>query len=124
MNIVNICPACGESIATTPLVDILVTYQEDLTEQEIYEQGWHKKCYPPHLSFKAETLTRRIDGDMTFYKVKGGQFNQYGVTIWPETLQAAGFDLNTLAMVTSLTGYTAYYVLQGKTAKVVGLARG
>lgn len=47
MNIVNICPTCHKSISATALVDIIVTYREDLTGAEIYEQGWHKECYPP-----------------------------------------------------------------------------
>lgn len=47
MNIVNICPTCHKSISRAPLVDIIVTYREDLTHTEIYEQGWHKECYPP-----------------------------------------------------------------------------
>lgn len=78
---------------------------------------------PTPLSFRAETLTKSTEGDKTYYKVKGGSFEKFGVTIWPEALQAAGFDLDTLAGVTSLKGYTAYYVLndKGKPAKVVGL---
>lgn len=81
------------------------------------------------LTFKAETLTRTMDGDKVYYKVKGvsgTQFAKFGVTIWPEALQAAGFDLDTLTGVTPLAGYTAFYVLNdnGKPAKVVGLATG
>lgn len=60
MNIVNICPTCKESISTTPLVDILVTYQEDLTREEIYEQGWHKRCYPPALLAVLEMVEKRL----------------------------------------------------------------
>jgi len=46
MNFVKICPTCNKSIEKTPLIDIVVTYREDLTQFEIYEQGWHKGCYP------------------------------------------------------------------------------
>lgn len=75
------------------------------------------------LTFKAENLVKSTEGDKTYYKVKGGKFAQYGVTIWPEALAEAGFDLDTLTGVTPLTGYTAHYVLndKGNPAKVVGL---
>lgn len=75
------------------------------------------------LTFKAETLEITIKGDKTYYKVKGGKFAKFGVTIWPEVLQAAGFDLDTLAGITNLTGYTAHYVLneKGDPNKVIGL---
>lgn len=75
------------------------------------------------LTFKAENLVKSTEGDKTYYKVKGGKFAQYGVTIWPEALAEAGFDLDTLTGVTPLTGYMAHYILndKGKPAKVVGL---
>lgn len=75
------------------------------------------------LTFKAENLVKSTEGDKTYYKVKGAQFTQFGVTIWPEALIEAGFDLDTLTGITSLAGYTAHYVLndKGKPAKVIGL---
>lgn len=75
------------------------------------------------LTFRAETLEKSTKGDKTYYKVKGPKFPEYGVTIWPEVLADAGFDLDTLTGVTPLTGYTAHYILndKGKPAKVVGL---
>lgn len=77
------------------------------------------------LTFKAENLTKSTEGDKTYYKVKGGKFAQFGVTVWPEVLAEAGFDLDTLGGVTPLTGYTAHYILNenGNPAKVVGLER-
>lgn len=75
------------------------------------------------LTFKAENLVKSTEGDKTYYKVKGGKFAQFGVTIWPEALAEAGFDLDTLGGVTPLAGYTAHYILndKGKPAKVIGL---
>lgn len=75
------------------------------------------------LSFKAETLEKSTKGDKTYYKVKGGKFTKFGVTVWPEVLADAGFDLDTLAGVTSMVGYTAHYILneKGDPAKVIGL---
>jgi len=61
MDYVKICPTCKESIAKTPLVDTLVTFREDLTQNEIYEQGWHKKCYPSALLAACEAALGWID---------------------------------------------------------------
>lgn len=60
MNIVNICPTCHKSISATALVDIIVTYREDLTRNEIYEQGWHKECYPSAAPSLLAALTEGI----------------------------------------------------------------
>lgn len=77
------------------------------------------------LTFKAESLEKSTKGDKTYYKVKGPKFPTYGVTVWPEVLIEAGFDLDTLTGVTSLTGYIAHYILKegDKPDKVVGLAK-
>lgn len=45
------------------------------------------------------------------WKIKGGKFTEYGVTIWPEILEAAGImpeELDTNKTY-PLNGYTAYY---------------
>lgn len=41
------------------------------------------------LTFEAETLAASVNDGKTYWKVKGGQFSKYGVTVWPEVLQAA-----------------------------------
>lgn len=74
------------------------------------------------LTFNAEKLTATVSDGKTYWKVKGGQFSQYGVTIWPEVLAAAGFSADDMNPTTvyNLNGYQAYYSLndKGKPAKV------
>lgn len=79
------------------------------------------------LSFPAETLVATMHQGKTYWKVQGGQFSKYGVTIWPEVLTAAGFFLEDLnpAETYDLRGHTAYYELtdEGKPSKVRQLVK-
>ena len=63
--------------------------------------------------FEAESLVGMTSQGKTYWKVKGGKFSKFGVTIWPETLKAAGFDVKGLnpAQTYDLTGFTAYYII-------------
>lgn len=78
------------------------------------------------LTFAAEMLTVSINSGKTYYKVSGGKFKKFGVTVWPETLEAAGIDPNGIPNEgIDLTGYTAHYVTKddgsGNPQKVVQL---
>lgn len=74
------------------------------------------------LTFPAETLVGSILEGKPSWKVKGGRFTQFGVTIWPEALAEAGLKVEPGNTYT-LAGYTAYYVSKpdGKPQKVVRL---
>jgi len=77
-------------------------------------------------TFAAETMTATVDDGKVYWKVKGGQFQKFGVSIWPEALEAAGFDpeaLNPMKPV-DLTGWTAHYSTKenGQPKKVIKLA--
>lgn len=83
-------------------------------------------------SFAAEKLTASMNEGKTYWKVKGGRFLKFGVTIWPETLQAAqqaglilsgDGELNP-ALAYDLSGWVAHYSLtdEGKPQKVTMLA--
>lgn len=72
-----------------------------------------------------EQMTATVADGKVYWKVKGGQFQQFGISVWPETLEAAGFDpeaLNPMKPV-DLTGWTAHYITKedGKPKKVVRL---
>lgn len=71
------------------------------------------QALPPgnDLSFAAQTLTASMMNGKTYWKVRGGQFTKYGVSIWPEVLTAAGIEPSTLnpAQEYQLTGYNAMY---------------
>lgn len=73
-------------------------------------------------SFPAEQLVGSITDGKPSWKVKGGRFTQFGVTIWPEALQEAGMSVEP-GQAYSLAGYTAWYVSKpdGKPQKVVRL---
>lgn len=78
-------------------------------------------------SFIAETLSATVDDGKAYWKVKGGQFQKFGVTVYPEVLDAAGFDVDALNPLkpVDLSGWTAHYSLKesGKPQKVVRLER-
>lgn len=76
-------------------------------------------------SFAAETLTATVDDGKAYWKIRGGAFQKFGVTIYPEVLEAAGFhvdDLNPLKPV-NLAGWTAVFTVKenGKPQKVIRL---
>jgi len=75
-------------------------------------------------TFPASSLTATIADGKTYWKIKGGRFEKWGVTIWPETLDAAGFAALDAAKPYNLGGWTAEYVeKEGKPDKVVRLYR-
>jgi hypothetical protein len=74
--------------------------------------------------FSAETLVANMNDGKVYWKVKGGQYGKYGVTVWPETLAEIGIDVNTLdpKETYNLDGYTAFVMLKdGKPSKVFRL---
>ena len=78
-------------------------------------------------SFAADSLIGSILEGKLYWKVKGGRFSKYGVSIWPEVLKAAGYDVDALdpRQVYGLNGFTAYYATDenGKATKVTRLER-
>ena len=78
------------------------------------------------LYFAAETMEATVTaGKQPLWKVKGGKFTEYGVTIWPEVLEAANLGGQDVSQVISLVGYLAYYELNenGNPKKVVNLSK-
>ncbi len=77
-------------------------------------------------SFSAETLVANVNEGRAYWKVQGGPFSKFGVTIWPEVLNEAGFDCDQLdpTQTYSLSGHTATYMkVDGKPKKVTRLAK-
>jgi hypothetical protein len=79
------------------------------------------------LTFAADTLTALVNEGKAYWKVKGGKFQKFGVTVWPEVLAEAGWSVEELSpmKIYSLAGYTATYVLndKGKPEKVTSLTK-
>jgi len=71
--------------------------------------------------FEAVELVGSSTGGKNYWKVKGGRFTKFGVTIWPEALKAAGFAVDKLDVSKTyrLDGYVAYYITTEKDGKVV-----
>ena len=72
------------------------------------------------LTFEAESLVGSTSQGKTYWKVQGGQFKKFGVTVWPEVLTAAGFNMELLnpAENYNLLGYTATYLLNAEKSTV------
>ena len=76
--------------------------------------------------FTAESLTGTMNNGKVYWKVKGGRWAKFGVTVWQEVLEAAGFNFDELdpAQTYDLTGYTATAMLEdGKPKKVIKLVK-
>ena len=64
------------------------------------------------LTFAVETLSPTTSKGKTYWKALGGKFSQYGVSVWPEVLEAAGFsDLDPMREY-GIPGWTAEYILK------------
>ncbi len=82
---------------------------------------------PTEYSFETEFLECTITNNKQFFKILGGMFSKYGVTVWPEVLTTAGIQPTKLegGKKYNLHGYNAFYVLndKGKPQKVVRLEK-
>jgi hypothetical protein len=77
-------------------------------------------------SFAAEKLFCEKRNDKMYFKVKGGTWMKYGVTVWNEVLVKAGIQPSTLNVGEyTLKGYQALYTLKadGKPEKVIELKK-
>lgn len=76
-------------------------------------------------SFIAQNLSTTFDEGKQYFKVRGAQFSKFGVAIYPEMLQAAGIEPDSVdpREPLDLAGWTAFYVLNenGKPRKVTKL---
>jgi hypothetical protein len=80
------------------------------------------------LSFEAETLVGSMSEGKRFWKVKGGKFAKFGVTIWPEAARESNIDLDAADISKAYPlphGMVAHYILndKGQPAKVTRLVQ-
>lgn len=77
------------------------------------------------LIFDAEEMVASVLEGETYWKVKGGAFRKFGVTIWKEGLEASGFAFGEMDVSKkyNLKGWSAHCELKedGKPKKVVKL---
>jgi hypothetical protein len=80
------------------------------------------------LTFAADTLAASILDGKVYWKVKGGKFAKFGVMVWPEVLEAAGFFVGDLDPMQTypMKPYIASYITKDgsdKPDKVIKLER-
>ena len=75
--------------------------------------------------FDANELTCKIEDGQTYWKVRGGQFTKYGITVWPEVFKATGLEFDPMKAPYSLAGWKAAYIVgdEGKPKKVIALLK-
>lgn len=77
------------------------------------------------LTFEAEEIVSTMHDGTVYWKVKGGVYTKFGVTIWPEVLQESGFDYDQMdpRETYDINGRKAVCQLneEGKPKKVVKL---
>ena len=123
---------------TDALVETRVERPEDTPVVQTKEQVVETKAVPPveetrkqesekkdALVFMAESLVATVHEGKSYFKVRGGRFSKFGVTIWPEVLEAAGLKNLDPMKAYDMHGYTAEYVLKedGKADKVIALRK-
>ena len=81
---------------------------------------------PPE-TFKAQSLVATMNEGKIYWKVKGGRYGKFGVTIWGETLAEAGFDVAQLdaSKVYDVSAFTAHVWKneEGKPTKIFKLTK-
>jgi hypothetical protein len=79
------------------------------------------------LTFEADKLSVTVSEGKKYVKVKGGKFQQFGVSVWPEVLKAAGIDWDKLDPMKGeyQIDMIALYALneKGKPSKVTQLSK-
>lgn len=81
---------------------------------------------PAALTFPVDQITATVSDGKAYWRVKGGEFQKWGVIVYPEVIEAAGIgELNPLKPFTE-AGWIASYTLKenGKPKKVTRLMRG
>lgn len=75
-------------------------------------------------TFEAEEMVASVHGGKTYWKIKGGPFAKYGITIWPEVMEEQ-LSLNADSLDVSksydLRGWTAEWEQSGEYKKIVAL---
>ena len=75
------------------------------------------------LTFQAQRLIGESRKGKDYWKVAGGRFAKFGVRVWPEVLEAAGIDVDSLDTSQEYElSLTAVYIEEdGKPVKVISL---
>lgn len=93
------------TVSTSP--ETIPTVPSEPVRQPIDDNG---NDLPEIKCFTADKLSVTMKDDKYYYKVIGGVFRQYGVTVWPEVLAAAGLDVSPGQPVPNIAGWRADYI--------------
>lgn len=77
------------------------------------------------ISFEAEELVPELLDGESYWKVKGGSYKKHGVRIWPEVLEAAGFQELQLVKIQLGPDWKAFCTVNeaGRPKKVIRLEK-
>ena len=71
-----------------------------------------------------ESLVATVNQGKTYWKCRGGQFSKFGITVWPEVLEAANIKNLDSLKIYAMNGWHAEYILKdGKAEKVTKLTK-
>lgn len=113
------------------LMEILPRFETELIEAG-YEPvvAWRQplpaeSAAPPSTSFAVDKITATIDDGKVYWRVKGGEFQKFGVVVYPEVLEAAGLGGINPVQPFSEPGMVAYYSTKdnGKPKKITRIER-
>lgn len=113
-----------EPVETKPVVQPTIVSQPIPVPVQAGQQAQPTQPAQPLATFfTAEFMEATTRGGKEYWKVYGGPFVKYGVTIWPEIMEAAGLiGLDASARI-NVSGWTAEYVVneRGNPQKVVAM---
>jgi hypothetical protein len=87
--------------------EIIPAQTQEPIHQPIDDGG---NAMPEVKSFIADKLSVSMNNGKYYYKVIGGVFKQYGVTVWPEILVLAGLNVSEGQPVPNIAGWRAEYI--------------
>jgi len=112
------------------MLEILPRFEDELLElgySPISQPASQPAASVSDHSFAVDKITATVDGEKIYWRAKGGEFQKFGVIVYPEVLEAAGLgELNPLKPYTE-SGLVAYYAVKDdgvKPKKVVRFERG
>lgn len=84
----------------------------------IIDGGEDGNSLPAVESFIADSLTVSMHNNKFYFKVMGGKFTKYGVTVWDEVMKAAGVTPDP-ANLPNIAGWKCEYITKQKDGKTV-----
>lgn len=122
-------PSSPLPVTATPPMTPPIPEEPPLPSEPVYEpipQAPQTPKAPEEFSFTTVKLYCTLTDGKMYFKVAGGQYVKYGVTVWPEVLDGVGIKWGELqAKPYDFPGYKAVYVknAKGSPQKVIRLEK-